>query len=461
MNYINRTFVVVLATMLGIAGCSSSNNDEPVNLPSPGPADATFKVQVLHGSPDAPAVNVFVGGAEVLSDVDYKQGSGALELPIATLGVAVEGIIPGGNATVIGPVNINFEADTIYTIAAVGPVADIEPVVISQPDVPVGGGAARLFVLHAAAGAPTVDVYVTDPDAELAGSAAVGSFSFKETIGPAEVAAGNYRVRVTGAGDIDAVVYDSGEITLNAGDDLTLAAVPNTTGGEAAISLVALNGAGSLEILDENTPTSLQVVHASSNAPDVDVLANGAELVGDLPFGTATGFLEVPADIYTVEVTVANDPDTVAIGPADIDFAAGVRHSVLAIGQLENIEPLILTDDARRVATEAKVRIVHASTLAGNVDIYVTAPDADITDLTPTLADIPFGANTGYLSIAGGTSEEPVEYDVTVVPAGTKDAAIGPATIPLINGGIYTAIARDPLPESMNLGLILSDDFAL
>ncbi|MBT6208797.1 MAG: DUF4397 domain-containing protein, partial [Woeseia sp.] len=68
------------------------------------------------------------------------------------------------------------------TIAAVNNVAAIEPVVISQPDTAVGAGAARLFVLHGAAAAPQVDVFVTVPDADLAATAPVGTFSFKETI---------------------------------------------------------------------------------------------------------------------------------------------------------------------------------------------------------------------------------------------------------------------------------------
>ena len=37
--------------------------------------------------------------------------------------------------------------------------------------------------------------------------------------------------------------------------------------------------------------------------------------------------------------------------------------------------------------------------------------------------------------------------------AGTTDPAIGPATINVMNGGVYTAIARDPVPGSMEFGL--------
>ncbi len=435
--------------MLVLSACSSDNDNPP---PTDPPA-ATLKVQVLHGSPDAPAVNVLVNGGEVLSEVDYKVGSEQLTLDAGTYSVQVDGILPGGDVTVIGPVDLDLAADTIYTIAAVNTVAAIEPVVISQPDIAVSAGSARLFVLHGAAAAPTVDVFVTTPGADLAASAPVGTFSFKETIGPAEVAAGDYQVRVTAAGDPSAVVFDSGTVTLNDGDDLTVTALPNTTGGAAAISLVALNGAGSLEILDVNTPTSLQVIHASPDAPAVDVVVDGGVLVPNLAFPQATGFVETPAGTYNVAVTVAGNPGAIAIGPVDLDLAAGVRYSVLAVGELAAIEPLILSDDPRRVATNAKVRIVHASPTAMDVDIYVTAVGADINAETPTLENIAFKDNTGYLALPAG------DYDVTVTPTGTKTAAIGPATISVADGGIYTAVARDPLPGAAEFGLIVSDDF--
>jgi hypothetical protein len=438
--------------MLVLAACSS-DNDNPQPTPPIEPPVATLKLQVLHGSPDAPAVNVLVDGGEVLSDVDYKVGSGQLTLDEGTYSVQVDGILPGGNATVIGPVDLDLAADTIYTVVAVNNVAAIEPVVISQPDIAVAAGSARLFVLHGAADAPQVDVFVTAPGADLTASAPVGTFAFKETIGPAEVAAGDYQVRVTAAGDPSAVVFDSGTVTLNDGDDFTITALPNTSGGAAPISLVALNGTESLEVLDIDTPTSLQVIHASPDAPAVDVVVDGGVLVPGLAFPTATGFVETPAGTYTVAVTVAGNPGAVAIGPVDLDLAAGVRYSVLAVGELAAIEPLILTDDPRRVATNAKVRIVHASPSAMDVDIYVTAVGADINAETPTLENIAFKDNTGYLALPAG------DYDVTVTPTGTKTAAIGPATISVSDGGIYTAVARDPLPGAAELGLIVSDDF--
>lgn len=439
-----KTFGIVVS-LFALAACDSSSNNS-------GKKD--FNLQVLHGSPDAPAVNVLVDGDTVLTDFDYKDGSGWLSLEEGTYSIQVDGILPSGDATVIGPVDLTFDRKMTYTIAAVNDVANIEPVVISQPNEDVSSGSARLFVLHAAAAAPTVDVFVTAPGADLTAEAPVGTFAFKGTIGPAEVAAGDYQIRVTAAGDPTAVVFDSGTVPLNDGDDLVVAAVPNTSGGDAPISLVGLNSAGSVELLDAETPTALRVGHLSAGTGPVDVLVNDAEYLADVPFTAVTGFDPLPADTYNVQVTAANNPGVVAIGPVDLELEAGTWYSVLAVDSFAEIEALIATDDPRPVGTNAKVRIIHAATsdAAESVDIYVTAVGADINAEEPTLAGVAFKDNTGYLNL------EPGDYDVTVTVAGTKDAAIGPATISVAGGDVFTAIARDPIPGEMEFGLIVLPD---
>lgn len=445
-------FSTIIAFAALVAACDS--NDGPdVTAPVPAP---TFDFQVLHASPDAPLVNVSFNGAQTLSDVDYKQGSGQVEIVEGTYPVQVDAILPDGTTSaVIGPVDVDFAGDTTYTIAAVGKVADgtLEPLVISQPRTAVGAGNARAFVLHAAPDAPTVDVFVTAPGADLTAAVPLGSFSFKETLGPAEVAAGDYQVRVTPAGDPATVVFDSGTLALNDGDDLVIAAVNNTATGDAPISLVALTGAGSAEFFDAATPADLRVVHASADTGAVDVIVNDTlTLVDDLGFPNATPFVSVDPATYNVKVTDGANASVIAI-EADLAFEAATIYDVLAIGPFASIEALIATDDYRRVATEAKLRLVHASPTAQDVDIYLTG-DNDISDDTPLLEAVPFGANTGFLPVTPGT------YFVTITPTGTQTAAIGPLEITIEGSGVYTAVARDEVGGGAVSGTpILLDDF--
>jgi hypothetical protein len=453
--------ISALVSLFALAACDS---DDSPDLPELMPPAQTFSMQVLHASADAPPVNVLVDGSPVLPNVDFKEGSPRFSLAIGGYSVAVEGILPGGNVPVIGPVDLDFSSDTVYTVVAVGDVADIEPVIFTQPRTAPAAGSARLAVLHGAPDAPAVDVYLTSPGADLSASSAVGSFEFKGTIGPAEVAAGDYQVRVTLAGDVETVVYDSGTIPLQAGNDFFITAVPSTNAGPSPISLVALTGSGAVEFPTQGTPAGLRVFHAAADVPPVDIVVNDGfdtPLIPNLAFPSlfpATGiYFNVAPDTYNVKVTPspANEAGLIAID-ADLTLTAGEAYDVLAVGSLATaVEPLVLNDDPRPVSTYAKVRIVHASPTAQDVDIYVTAPGTDINSVDPTLASVPFKASTDYIPLPAGS------YEVTVTPAGSKTPAIGPAEFPFANGDVVTVVARDAEGNGTPLNVIVTADVVL
>ena len=446
--------VPVVTVAMMVSGCEVFDDDDDAPPPQP----VQFDLRVLHASPDAPPVNVLVDGSSTLTDVDYKQGSGFLSLDEGTYSIQVDGLLPDGAATVIGPVDLDFVGDTEYSVLAVGPVASIETLVIENPASTVSAGSARAQVVHAAPQAPRVDVFITSPGADLTTEAPLGSVSFMESLGPSEVAAGDYQVRIAVENQPTQVVFDSGTINLSEGADLQVVAVENTGHGSALISLLAWDASGVAEILDVSTPADLRVVHASPDAPAVDVIVNddfANPLVPALEFPTfepETGYVSVPTDTYNVKVTDSATQGLIAIDE-DLQLEAGQQYTVIAVGSLAAIEPLVLIDNNRDIATQAKVRIVHASPTAGNVDIYVTPPDADISGLDPSFADVPFQEQTGYVNLAAG------EYDVLVTPTGTEDIAIGPARISVSDSGVYTAIARDAVGGGAPLGLILLDDF--
>lgn len=429
------------------------------------------QVRALHASPDAPAVNIWVNGAPALTNVDFGVGSGFLA-GVEEVNVQVEGIFPGDDPAVLDADAVVIEADlsldynTDYSILAVNNVVDeegnitIRPLIIANPsDERLTPGSFFAQVVHASPSAPPVDVYVTTPGADLDASAPVNeeALAFEGYTPRLEVLAGNYQIRVTLAGDPDTVVYDSGELPLAAGADLLIAAVQNVGLGDSAVQLVALDGTGFLTLYDAATPAAAVAVHLSPDAPAVDILADDLATANDdaLPLARNIAFTEfcvidgIPAPAsYNLSVVANADNDVVALSPIPFDAAIDGAATAIVTGFLSSGAPAItavpLAVDPRSVATEARVRVTHASPSTGNVDLYLLAEgtDLDSPDVAPNFAAVPFGVDTGILSIPPGF------YDIYVTPAGDKSVrAIEVTGFELGGFDVLDIIARDPAAD--------------
>jgi hypothetical protein len=178
----------------------------------------------------------------------------------------------------------------------------------------------------------------------------------------------------------------------------------------------------------------VRVVHASPDAPNVDVLVDGQVVLNDVQYQQFSGYLAVTKGMHNIKVNVAGGGSTVI--DADVDLAAGEYYTAIASDLAASITPLVLVDDLKAPpAGNAKVRLVHGAPSAGLVDIYVTAPGADISMLNPDVANFAFQDETGYLELPVGT------YQVRVTLAGTKTVAIDTGALPLPAGLIATALA--------------------
>ena len=427
-----------LISSLFLAGCSDDDDS---------PATPQSSVRVLHLSPDAPAVDVAVNDSVVLEDVSYRQASGFLSV---NAGDNALDVLVANTDTVALGADLNLMQNTKYTVIAANNVASIEALVIEDMDKPAAGFA-QLTVVHGAPAAPAVDIYVSGPMDDFAGlSATLENVAFKAISAELEVPAGDYRVRVTATGSMD-VISDSGTLTLADGVEYVAGASQVDT-GLSPIGLTVLTDLSETPVvLVDDARSRVRVVHASADAPAVDVLVNDAVVLDAVPFGVASGYLELLAGTYNVDV--AADASGAVVIDADLNLAAQTDYTVLAVNSLAQIEPLVLMDDNTLPADgNIKLRLVHAAINAGLVDIYITAPGADISAIAPTVSDFAFKADTGYLEVPAG------DYQVRVTLADTKTVAIDTGALSLAAGAVRTAVALDPAPSSSDFTALLLAD---
>ena len=173
----------------------------------------------------------------------------------------------------------------------------------------------------------------------------------------------------------------------------------------------------------------VMVVHASPDAPGVDLLINDVKVNNSpLTFPNNTGYLELPAGTQNVKVNAAGTATTVI--DADLNLERDKDYTVFAINTLDNIEPLVLEDDLTDPASGmSHVRFVHLSPDAPAVDIAVQGG--------PVLfSNRAFKSATPFTPVSAGT------YTLEVRPAGSTTAVLTIPNVELRSGDIYTVFAR-------------------
>ena len=176
------------------------------------------------------------------------------------------------------------------------------------------------------------------------------------------------------------------------------------------------------------TQARVRVVHASPDAPAVDVWVNDNVAFSNAPFKGITPYAALETGTYNVKVVPTGATEPVVI-EADLALEGAKDYTVVAVGMLENIEPLVLEDNNSTPAEgKAHVRFVHASPDAPAVDIAVKGG--------PVLfSNIAFKGVGDYTPVDAGT------YDLEVRLAGTDTVALDVPGVALSQKTVYTVFA--------------------
>lgn len=436
MKGFSRAALTMVAA-LGLAACGSdSDTIEYSNL------------QAVHASSDAPLANVWINDKSSLTGVDYGMGSGYMKLREGMNSIQVDVQLPGDEtATVIPKTELDLDSDLNYNVFVVGDADGspnpVEPLVVTRSaDSMADANSLDVQVVHAASGVPAVDLYVTEPGADLASATPLMNLAYKASTDVLNIPAGEYQVRLAVG---DSVAFDSGTISLAANSNLTIAAISTgDSNSTSPVKLLVLDGSGSSIIEDMGSQAEVRVGHLVDGAPIVDVNVNGAAFgpLADLAFKEIRGYLDLDAGAYDIDVYVDGTTTNPIIDVDGLMVAGGMDYSVYAVGVVSpaiDIEPLVVEDMRRAVATSATLNVTHAAAnpVAEMVDIYLTT-SAGIDGSDPTIANFAYKDSVQGLYVAEGT------YYVTVTVAGDPSTvAVDSAPVNVMNGFVYQVVAID------------------
>ena len=178
----------------------------------------------------------------------------------------------------------------------------------------------------------------------------------------------------------------------------------------------------------------IRVVHASPDAPAVDVYVNGKAAFTGATFFGATDYAMLAPASYKIDVFAAsaNGQGTPAISVPSLALESGKDYTAVAYGLLNGTPKITVLpfadDNSAPAAGKAKVRFIHASPDVPAVDIAVTGGPVLFTNIAS-------GKAGNYISVDAGT------YNLEARPTGTTTAALKVPGVTVEAGKVYTVYA--------------------
>ena len=107
-----------------------------------------------------------------------------------------------------------------------------------------------------------------------------------------------------------------------------------------AAGVLTLSFAGAASAADTSM---VRVLHASPDAPAVDVYLDDAvvDALTNVPFGTISSYLEIPAGAHNVKVYATGTTESPVID-ADVTVGAGAKYTIAATDAVASISAQVI-----------------------------------------------------------------------------------------------------------------------
>ncbi len=172
----------------------------------------------------------------------------------------------------------------------------------------------------------------------------------------------------------------------------------------------------------------IRVLHASPNAPAVDVYANDKIIARNLTYRNFTPYIAVAPETYTIKIYPAGQT-TSPVLTTDLQIPAYSILTIAAINMLEDLNILSISDPPiQPVPNMVNLRFANLSPNAPKVDLRL--PDG-----RSLFTNVGYKEFTNYVSVPPGT------YTIYVYAAGTNFQILYVPNINLIPDRFYTIYA--------------------
>jgi hypothetical protein len=159
----------------------------------------------------------------------------------------------------------------------------------------------------------------------------------------------------------------------------------------------------------------MRILNAFSEAAALNVSVASTPAVTGLPFQGLTQYISVSSG--TPLVTVGVTGATTTLINTMYNISSGTNYSYVIFGSLTAVGAVLGNDAFSDPGSGFfALRVLNAAPGSGAVDVYLTAPGADLASSAPSLTNISYGVTSAFSPIAIGAN-----FEIRVTTTGTKD----------------------------------------
>jgi hypothetical protein len=358
MSLPRTLFTASCLAALVLIGCGKSGSGGGGNA----------QIRVFNAFLEASALNVTVAGTVLSTSLPFQGltqyqsvNNGSQTFTVTVVGATV----PLVNATT----TINSGAN--YTYFVYGPSTAVGAVLNSDSFNDPGSGFFALRAMNIAAGAGSIDVYLTAPGADLTNAAPVlSNVAYGAPTNFLSVAtAANFEIRITASGTKQ-VIYDSTPKTFAERSGTTIVAYSKGGGSLVNVALLNSDSTGTGSIVD-SLIAQYKVINASLVTSGLNVFVDGSLQLSNIPYTGVSNYQQASSGTHTITVQAQATPgaNLLAITP---NLSAATDTSIALVGTAGALAGVVLNDDNLPPATgSAGVRFVNTSADIASVDVFV------------------------------------------------------------------------------------------
>jgi len=193
----------------------------------------------------------------------------------------------------------------------------------------------------------------------------------------------------------------------------------------------------------------IRVVHAVPDAGETDVFADETKTFEGVSYKSVTPYKEVSEERHNFRVAMAGNKSAQPLAENSENLSKGYHYTAVVLpGEKDEAPTLqIISDDITPPSVgKAKVRVIHASPDAGEIDLHATGKDRALFD----------GLN--FQTTASYTEVDPMIVTLEVRPEGRKTALLMVPNAKFEAGKIYTIIVTGKAKGSPNIEATIVED---